>query len=37
VVGIYEDAGVSGTTTSRPGLDRMLADAQAGKLDLVAV
>lgn len=37
VVGIYEDAGVSGTKTSRPGLDRMLADAQAGKLDLVAV
>ncbi|MCK6566043.1 MAG: recombinase family protein [Dehalococcoidia bacterium] len=33
VVGIYEDAGVSGTKTSRPGLDRMLADAQAGKLD----
>lgn len=37
VVGIYEDAGVSGTRTSRPGLDRMLADAQAGKLDIVAV
>ena len=37
VVGIYEDAGVSGTRISRPGLDRMLADAQAGKLDIVAV
>ena len=37
VVGIYEDAGVSGTRTSRPGLDRMLADAQAGRLDVVAV
>ena len=37
IAGVYEDAGVSGTKTSRPGLDRMLADAQAGKLDLVAV
>lgn len=33
----YVDAGVSGSKTSRPGLDRMMADAQAGKLDLVAV
>ena len=33
----YVDAGVSGVKTSRPALDRMLADAQAGKLDLVAV
>ena len=37
IAGIYEDAGVSGTKTSRPGLDRMLADAQAGKVDVVAV
>jgi DNA invertase Pin-like site-specific DNA recombinase len=37
IAGVYEDAGVSGTKTSRPGLDRMLADAQAGKLDIVAV
>lgn len=37
VVNEYVDAGVSGTTTSRPALDRMLADAQAGKLDIVAV
>ena len=37
VVGEYVDQGVSGVKTSRPGLDRMLADAQAGKLDVVAV
>ena len=37
IAGVYEDAGISGTKTSRPGLDRMLADAQAGKLDIVAV
>lgn len=33
----YVDEGVSGTRTTRPALDRMLADAQAGKLDIVAV
>ncbi len=33
----YIDEGVSGTKTTRPALDRMLADSQAGKLDLVAV
>lgn len=33
----YVDAGVSGTKTTRPALDRMLADAQAGKVDVVAV
>lgn len=33
----YVDDGVSGTKTSRPALDRMLADTQAGKLDVVAV
>lgn len=37
VVDEYTDAGVSGLRTSRPGLDRMLADAQAGKVDVVAV
>lgn len=37
VVDEYSDAGVSGLKTSRPGLDRMMADAQAGKLDVVAV
>jgi DNA invertase Pin-like site-specific DNA recombinase len=33
----YIDDGVSGTKTSRPALDRMLGDAQAGRLDLVVV
>jgi DNA invertase Pin-like site-specific DNA recombinase len=33
----YVDEGVSGKQDSRPGLDRMMADVQAGKLDLVAV
>ncbi|MCK6530607.1 recombinase family protein [Myxococcota bacterium] len=33
----YVDDGVSGTRDSRPALDRMLADAKAGRLDLVAV
>lgn len=37
VAGEYVDDGVSGTKTSRPALDRMLAEAQAGKLDIVAV
>ena len=37
VVDEYVDDGVSGAKTSRPGLDRMLADVQAGRLDLVAV
>lgn len=31
----YADSGISGTKTSRPALDQMLADAQAGKLDVV--
>lgn len=33
----YVDEGVSGVETTRPALDRMLADAQAGRLDVVAV
>ena len=37
VVAEYCDEGVSGAKESRPELDRMLADARAGKLDLVAV
>ena len=37
VVTEYVDEGVSGVKTSRPALDRMLADAQAGKLDVVLV
>jgi len=31
------DEGISGAKTERPGLDRMLADARSGKLDIVAV
>jgi len=37
VVDEYIDHGVSGAKESRPALDRLLADAQAGSLDLVAV
>lgn len=33
----YVDDGHSGTKTSRPALDKMLADAQAGRFDLLAV
>ena len=33
----YVDDGVSGAKDSRPALDRMMADARAGRLDLVAV
>lgn len=33
----YVDEGVSGAEARRPALDRMLADAQAGKIDVVAV
>lgn len=36
VVQEYVDLGVSGVKESRPALDRMLADAQAGRLDVVA-
>jgi DNA invertase Pin-like site-specific DNA recombinase len=33
----YVDEGVSGSKDSRPALDRMMADARRGKLDVVAV
>ena len=33
----FIDDGVSGSTDSRPALDRMMADARAGRLDLIAV
>lgn len=36
-VEVYVDEGVSGAKDSRPALDRMMADARAGKLDVVAV
>jgi DNA invertase Pin-like site-specific DNA recombinase len=34
---VYADEGVSGRKDTRPALDRMMADVQAGKVDLVAV
>ncbi|GMV42221.1 MAG: putative resolvase/invertase/recombinase [Myxococcales bacterium] len=37
VVGEFVDDGVSGVAESRPALDRMMAAAKAGKLDVVAV
>ena len=37
VVGEFVDDGVSGGVASRPALDRMMAAAKAGKLDVVAV
>lgn len=33
----FVDEGVSGATDSRPGLDRLLAEARAGRIDVVAV
>ncbi len=37
IAGEYVDHGVSGAETSRPSLDRLLADCHAGKLDLLLV
>ena len=37
VVDEHKDEGVSGSSDSRPALDRMMTAARAGKLDLVAV
>jgi DNA invertase Pin-like site-specific DNA recombinase len=35
-VGIYTDEGISGTSTNRrEGFNRMIADALAGKIDLI--
>jgi DNA invertase Pin-like site-specific DNA recombinase len=33
----YADVGVSGTKDRRPALDRLMSDARAGRLDLIAV
>src|SRR6516164_5978647 len=33
----YDDGGVSGGTLERPALKRLLADVQAGKIDIVVV
>ncbi len=37
IVGEYCDEGISGSQDSRPGLNRLLADAEAGKFSLVLV
>ena len=37
IAGEYVDHGVSGSKASRPELDRLMADARRGRLDLVAV
>lgn len=34
---VYEDAGVSGSKTSRPGLDRMMQDMRAGSFDTIII
>lgn len=36
-VGIYSDQGISGFKESRPEFQRMIADAKAGKIDLIVV
>lgn len=35
LVGLYGDRGKSGLHTSRPGLQKLLADCEAGKIDLI--
>jgi DNA invertase Pin-like site-specific DNA recombinase len=37
VKGRYDDGGISGGTLARPGLERLLADIDAGRVDLVVV
>jgi DNA invertase Pin-like site-specific DNA recombinase len=37
VAAVYRDEGMSGRLSSRPGLQQMLADARAGKFDIVMV
>ena len=37
IVNTYVDHGVSGAKAARPALDQLMADARAGKLDVVAV
>jgi len=37
VVDEYVDAGISGSKGSRPALDRLMTDARAGRIDVVAV
>jgi DNA invertase Pin-like site-specific DNA recombinase len=37
IAGEYIDRGISGSKEARPALDRMMADAQAGRIDVVAI
>lgn len=37
VVATYEDVGISGVKSSRPGLDKMLEDAEAGRFEVLLV
>jgi DNA invertase Pin-like site-specific DNA recombinase len=37
VVRVYRDEGISGAASSRPGLDQMLGDDQAGGFDVLMV
>ena len=37
VIGEYVDGGVSGKYANRPGLDRLMADCRAGRIDVVIV
>ena len=37
IAGEYIDEGISGAKASRPAMDRLMVDAQAGKFDVVAV
>lgn len=37
LVSTYIDDGVSGTTFDRPGLNQMIADVRAGKINLIVV
>ena len=34
-VGVYSDEGISGTKVDRPGFQKMMEDARAGKIDLI--
>jgi len=37
IAGLYDDSGISGAKADRPGLDRMMKDAAAGRIGVVVV